>query len=121
MAYFWFKLQVNTNKLHDHLDSVTGLASDTDSLSSFDDNQFKHLNPLALMNKRTSASVITSSTNNSDTINVNMVNGYNHINNSNSVNAPNSVTTASTTNNDATTTSSYRSYNVVKYNNLTKI
>ena len=46
----------NPNKLQDHLDSIIGPMSDTDSLSSADDSQFK------ILNKRASASIVTGST-----------------------------------------------------------
>lgn len=46
----------NPNKLQDHLDSIIGPMSDTDSLSSADDSQFK------ILNKRASSSIVTGST-----------------------------------------------------------
>jgi hypothetical protein len=55
---------VNPNKLQEHLDQLIGPMSDTDSLSSADDAQFKSLTNNS-SSKRTSSSVITSSTNNS--------------------------------------------------------
>lgn len=58
------------SKLQDHLEAIIGPISDSDSLSSADDTNFKNLN------KRTSSSLITGSTNNSDSItfNTNSVN-----------------------------------------------
>jgi hypothetical protein len=98
---------VNPNKLAEHIDSAMGLVSDTDSLSSADDAQFKiNLNNIT---KRTSSSVITSSTNTSD-----------HVNNSNSVNinsigSSNINNTANTNISDGT---AFRSYNVTRKDKL---
>ena len=50
------------SKLQDHLEAIIGPMSDSDSLSSADDANFKNLN------KRTSSSLITGSTTNSDNI-----------------------------------------------------
>ena len=58
------------SKLQDHLEAIIGPISDSDSLSSADDTNFKNLS------KRTSSSLITGSTNNSDniTFNANSIN-----------------------------------------------